>query len=76
MKRPIRTSLPPDSTRPEWNLGKSKVTPLEEAAPDYLYSFLQLAPVAHYIALNVSSPNTLGLRTCRSALRWSRSCGS
>ena len=45
------------------NLGKSKVTPLEEAAADYLYSFRQLAPVADYIALNVSSPNTPGLRT-------------
>lgn len=45
------------------NLGKSKVTPLEEAATDYLYSFRRLAPVADYFALNVSSPNTPGLRT-------------
>ena len=45
------------------NLGKSKVTPLEEAATDYLYSFRRLAPVADYIVLNVSSPNTQGLRT-------------
>ena len=45
------------------NLGKSKATPLEEAATDYLYSFRRLAPVADYIALNVSSPNTPGLRT-------------
>ena len=45
------------------NLGKSKVTPLEEAATDYLYSFRRLAPVADYIVLNVSSPNTPGLRT-------------
>ena len=45
------------------NLGKSKVTPLEEAATDYLYSFRRLAPVADYVALNVSSPNTQGLRT-------------
>ena len=37
------------------NLGKSKVTPLEEAATDYLYSFRRLAPVADYIALNVLS---------------------
>ena len=42
---------------------KSKVTPLEEAATDYLYSFRRLAPVADYIVLNVSSPNTQGLRT-------------
>jgi dihydroorotate dehydrogenase len=45
------------------NLGKSKVTPLEEAPTDYLYSFRRLAPVADYVALNVSSPNTQGLRT-------------
>jgi dihydroorotate dehydrogenase len=45
------------------NLGKSKVTPLGEAATDYHYSFRRLAPVADYIVLNVSSPNTQGLRT-------------
>lgn len=45
------------------NLGKSKVTPLEEAPVDYLDSFRQLAPLADYIVLNVSSPNTPGLRT-------------
>ena len=45
------------------NLGKSKATPLEEAPADYLYSFRQLHPFADYIALNVSSPNTPGLRT-------------
>ena len=45
------------------NLGKSKVTPLEEAPNDYLYSFRQLHDVADYIVLNVSSPNTPGLRS-------------
>ncbi len=45
------------------NLGKSKATPLEEAPADYLYSFRQLHPVADYLVLNVSSPNTPGLRT-------------
>ena len=44
------------------NLGKSKVTPLAEAAEDYRYSFKRLAPIASYIVLNVSSPNTPGLR--------------
>ena len=44
------------------NLGKSKVTPLEEAPADYLDSFRQIHPVADYIVLNVSSPNTPGLR--------------
>lgn len=45
------------------NLGKSKVTPLEEAGSDYLYSFRLLAPLADYVVLNVSSPNTPGLRS-------------
>jgi dihydroorotate dehydrogenase len=45
------------------NLGKSKVTPLEQAIDDYLYSFRLLAPLADYVVLNVSSPNTPGLRS-------------
>ena len=45
------------------NLGKSKVTPIEEAADDYLYSFRLLREFADYVVLNVSSPNTPGLRT-------------
>src|SRR5213080_3085204 len=44
------------------NIGKSKATPLEEATDDYLYSFRLLREFADYIALNVSSPNTPGLR--------------
>ena len=45
------------------NLGKSKVTPIEQAVDDYRYSFRLLAPVADYVVLNVSSPNTPGLRS-------------
>ena len=45
------------------NIGKSKVTPIEEAVADYLYSFRLLAPLADYVVLNVSSPNTPGLRS-------------
>jgi dihydroorotate dehydrogenase len=45
------------------NIGKSKITPIEQAVDDYLYSFRLLAPLADYIVLNVSSPNTPGLRT-------------
>ena len=45
------------------NLGKSKVTPIEDAVTDYLYSFRLLAPLADYVVLNVSSPNTPGLRS-------------
>ena len=45
------------------NIGKSKVSPLEEATADYLYSFRLLARHADYVVLNVSSPNTPGLRS-------------
>lgn len=44
------------------NLGKSKVTPIEEATADYLASFHRLADFADYVVLNVSSPNTPNLR--------------
>jgi len=44
------------------NIGKSRVTPLEQATDDYLYSFRTLRDFADYITLNVSSPNTPGLR--------------
>jgi dihydroorotate dehydrogenase len=44
------------------NLGKSKVTPLDEAVADYLGSFQLLADHADYVAINVSSPNTPDLR--------------
>lgn len=45
------------------SLGKSKVTPLDEAVEDYLTSYNLLRPYADYIAVNVSSPNTPGLRS-------------
>jgi dihydroorotate dehydrogenase len=48
------------------NIGKSKVTPLAEAATDYVYSFRRLHPFADYVALNISSPNTPGLRELQS----------
>ncbi|MCU0792098.1 MAG: quinone-dependent dihydroorotate dehydrogenase [Opitutaceae bacterium] len=44
------------------NLGKSKVTPNEEATQDYLTSYGRLADYADYMVVNVSSPNTPGLR--------------
>lgn len=44
------------------NLGKNKDTPLEEAARDYLELVHIFAPLADYLAINVSSPNTVGLR--------------
>ncbi len=44
------------------NIGKSKATPLDEAPADYLHSFRRLRNFADYVVLNVSSPNTPGLR--------------
>jgi dihydroorotate dehydrogenase len=44
------------------NLGKSKVTPAEQAAEDYRASFERLGELADYLVVNISSPNTPGLR--------------
>jgi dihydroorotate dehydrogenase len=44
------------------NIGRSKVVPNEEAVSDYLASFERLFPFGHYFVVNVSSPNTPGLR--------------
>lgn len=44
------------------NIGKTKVVPEEEATGDYVKSTERLAPYADYLVVNVSSPNTPGLR--------------
>ncbi|MCU1577768.1 MAG: Diguanylate cyclase [Leifsonia sp.] len=44
------------------NIGKSRVVAVEDATADYLASASILAPVADYLVVNVSSPNTPGLR--------------
>ncbi len=44
------------------NIGKSRVTEVDDAIGDYLASARLLAPLADYLAVNVSSPNTPGLR--------------
>ena len=44
------------------NLGKSKITPPEEAPGDYVAALEALWPIADYVVVNVSSPNTPGLR--------------
>lgn len=49
------------------NLGKSKITPLDEAADDYLGSFRLLKDLGDYFVVNVSSPNTPGLRSLQAA---------
>lgn len=45
------------------SIGKTKTTSLASATEDYLTSFRLLAPYADYVAVNVSSPNTPGLRS-------------
>ncbi|RIJ77825.1 quinone-dependent dihydroorotate dehydrogenase [Nakamurella silvestris] len=49
------------------SLGKSKLTPVEDAVEDYLTSLRRLHTYADYIAVNVSSPNTPGLRSLQDA---------
>lgn len=44
------------------NIGKNKITPNEEAESDYLKCYEKLFPVVDYFVVNVSSPNTPGLR--------------
>lgn len=49
------------------NIGKNKDTPLENAHEDYLACLTQVYGCADYIAVNVSSPNTAGLRSLQAA---------
>ena len=44
------------------NIGKNKVTPLENAVDDYILCMQAVYPHADYITINISSPNTPGLR--------------
>ena len=60
-----RQRLEPPGRRPAVlgiNVGKSKITALEQAPDDYASSLELLAPLADYAVINVSSPNTPGLR--------------
>jgi dihydroorotate dehydrogenase len=49
------------------NIGKSKITALENAPQDYLGSFRLLKDLGDYFVVNVSSPNTPGLRSLQDA---------
>jgi dihydroorotate dehydrogenase len=49
------------------SIGKTRTTPLAEAVADYTASFTALARYADYVAVNVSSPNTPGLRALQDA---------
>ena len=44
------------------NIGKNKDTPLEHAVDDYLAALRAVYPHADYVTINISSPNTAGLR--------------
>ncbi len=60
-----RQALPPPGRRPAvlgLNIGKSRSASLELAPDDYASSLAVLAPLADYAVINVSSPNTPGLR--------------
>ena len=61
--------LPPPGQRPAplgLNIGKSRATPMAVAVEDYAVSYSRLAPLADYVVINVSSPNTPGLRDLQS----------
>ncbi len=57
------------------SIGKSKATPMEDAVSDYLKCFEIVHPVADYVAVNVSSPNTPRLRELQQADQLSQLLG-
>ncbi len=71
MRRTLeKQALPSPGQRPAvlgLNLGKSRITPLDQAPDDYALSLELLAPLADYAVINVSSPNTPGLRDLQDA---------
>jgi dihydroorotate dehydrogenase len=70
-----RQRLEPPGQRPAVlgiNVGKSKVTSLEQAPDDYAASLELLAPLADYAVINVSSPNTPGLRDLQDSVQLRR----
>jgi dihydroorotate dehydrogenase len=58
----LRSSRPKVKTVVGVNIGKNKDTPNERAADDYVHCLEKLYPHVDYVTLNVSSPNTAGLR--------------
>lgn len=56
----------PDGLVLGMNIGKNKITPNEEAVQDYLMLLRTFAPLCDYLAVNISSPNTPGLRALQS----------
>ncbi|HEV8711503.1 MAG TPA: quinone-dependent dihydroorotate dehydrogenase [Candidatus Binatia bacterium] len=73
--RRLAKLLPPGRPHPiplGFNIGKSRVTPLEEAVDDYVESCERLFPFADYLVVNVSSPNTPDLRKLQESERLGR----
>jgi dihydroorotate dehydrogenase len=58
------------------NVGKNKVTPNEEAEADYLACIDRLHPFADYLVVNISSPNTPGLRKLQEPAALARLLGA
>jgi dihydroorotate dehydrogenase len=58
------------------NIGKNFDTPIERAAQDYLYCMRKVYPVASYITVNISSPNTANLRQLQQAGELDRLLGA
>ncbi|BDG08056.1 quinone-dependent dihydroorotate dehydrogenase [Anaeromyxobacter paludicola] len=58
------------------NIGKNKVTPNEEAEKDYLACIDRLHPFADYLVVNLSSPNTPGLRELQGRAHLERLLGA
>lgn len=52
------------------NIGKNADTPIEQAEYDYLACLHKVYPVADYVTVNISSPNTKGLRELQQAARF------
>lgn len=48
------------------NIGKNATTPIENAVDDYIFCMQRVYSYASYITINISSPNTVGLRTLQS----------
>ncbi|MCW4149124.1 quinone-dependent dihydroorotate dehydrogenase [Halomonas sp. 18H] len=58
------------------NIGKNLTTPVEQAVDDYLYCLRHVHAHAHYITVNVSSPNTPGLRNLQFGEQLNRLLGT
>ena len=67
-RRNTRTTIKKGDVILGINLGKNKDTPNEEAVLDYLELLQCLSPHADYLAINISSPNTVGLRQLQGRL--------